>query len=55
MQLLVSLAGIVVLVLIAMAFSENRKAINWRTVGGALLIQACFAAWYYIFQLGKRY
>lgn len=54
MQLLVSLAGIVVLVLIAMAFSENRKAINWRTVGGALLIQACFAALVLYIPVGQK-
>ncbi|PSW20688.1 NupC/NupG family nucleoside CNT transporter [Photobacterium sanctipauli] len=44
MQLLISLAGILVLVLCACALSENRKAINWRTVGGALALQAGFAA-----------
>ncbi|UXI04430.1 NupC/NupG family nucleoside CNT transporter [Photobacterium sp. TY1-4] len=44
MQLLISLAGILVLVACACALSENRKAINWRTVGGALLLQAGFAA-----------
>ncbi|MCG7495313.1 NupC/NupG family nucleoside CNT transporter [Vibrio sp. Of7-15] len=44
MQLFISLAGILVLILCALAFSENRKAINWRTVGGALFLQAGFAA-----------
>jgi CNT family concentrative nucleoside transporter len=44
MQLLISLVGILVLILCACALSENRKAINWRTVGGALLLQAGFAA-----------
>ena len=44
MQLLISLAGIFVLVVCAWALSENRKAINWRTVGGALILQASFAA-----------
>ncbi len=44
MQLLISLAGILVLVVCAWALSENRKAINWRTVGGALFLQASFAA-----------
>ncbi len=44
MQLLISLAGILVLVVCAWVFSENRKAINWRTVGGALFLQASFAA-----------
>lgn len=44
MQLFISLAGILVLVACACALSENRKAINWRTVGGALFLQASFAA-----------
>jgi len=44
MQLLISLVGIVVLILCACALSENRKAIKWRTVGGALFLQAGFAA-----------
>ncbi len=44
MQLLISLIGIAVLILCACALSENRKAINWRTVGGALFLQAGFAA-----------
>ncbi|MDX2321702.1 MAG: NupC/NupG family nucleoside CNT transporter [Moritella sp.] len=44
MQLLISLVGILVLILCAFALSENRKAINWRTVGGALFLQAGFAA-----------
>lgn len=54
MQLLISLAGILVLVLCAYALSENRKAINWRTVGGALLLQASFAALVLYIPLGKR-
>ncbi|PKH06778.1 NupC/NupG family nucleoside CNT transporter [Moritella sp. Urea-trap-13] len=44
MQLLISLVGILVLILCACALSENRKAINWRTVIGALFLQASFAA-----------
>ncbi len=35
--------GIAVLVLIAYAMSENRRAISWRLVGMALLLQAVFA------------
>ena len=30
---------------VAFAFSENRKAIRWRTVGGAFAIQVFIAAW----------
>jgi len=38
------LVGIVVLLLIAVLFSSNRKAINLRTIGGALLLQALIPA-----------
>lgn len=44
MQILIGLIGIVVLILIAVLFSTNRKAINLRTVGLALLIQISIAA-----------
>ncbi|KLV03608.1 transporter [Photobacterium aquae] len=54
MQLLISIAGILVLVLCAYALSENRKAINWRTVGGALLLQAGFAALVLYIPLGQK-
>jgi CNT family concentrative nucleoside transporter len=35
--------GIVILTLIAYAISTNRKSINWRTVGGAFLLQFVLA------------
>ncbi|KJG00431.1 NupC/NupG family nucleoside CNT transporter [Photobacterium angustum] len=54
MQLLITLAGIVVLVLCAVAFSDNRKAINWRTVGGALFLQASFAALVLYVPIGQK-
>lgn len=38
------LVGIAVLILIAIIFSSNRKAINLRTVGGAFALQAAIAA-----------
>jgi CNT family concentrative nucleoside transporter len=38
------LLGIVVFVAIAVALSENRKAINWRLVTAGLLLQLIFAA-----------
>lgn len=44
MDILNSLLGIVVLLAIAFLFSNNKKAINIRTVVGALVIQFCFAA-----------
>ena len=44
MNILMSLVGIVGLLAIAVAFSDNRKAINLRTVGGAFAIQAGLGA-----------
>lgn len=44
MDILNSLLGIFVLLVIAFLFSNNRKAISVRTVVGALIIQFCFAA-----------
>ena len=44
MGILGSVLGIVVLLIIAVLFSNNRKAINLRTVLGALVIQIGFAA-----------
>nr|CDQ33036.1 Nucleoside permease NupX [Virgibacillus halodenitrificans] len=40
MQTLMGLVGVVVVLLIALALSENRRAIRLRTVAGALAIQA---------------
>ncbi|OAN11252.1 transporter [Photobacterium jeanii] len=54
MQLLISIAGILVLVACACALSENRKAINWRTVGGAMFLQAGFAALVLYVPLGQK-
>lgn len=39
-----SFLGILVLLALGYAFSKNRKAINWRTVGGAFAIQLGLAA-----------
>ena len=44
MDIVMSLVGVVTLLLIGFALSNNRKAINVRTVGGALLIQAFFSS-----------
>ncbi|WP_162047051.1 NupC/NupG family nucleoside CNT transporter [Vibrio taketomensis] len=44
MSLFMSLVGMVVLLAIAYAFSSNRKAINFRTVGGAFAIQFILGA-----------
>ena len=43
MNILNSLFGILLLLFIAWLFSENKRSIRWRTVGGALLIQVVFA------------
>jgi CNT family concentrative nucleoside transporter len=44
MHIVMGLMGIISLILIAVIFSSNRKAINLRTVGGAFAIQAAIAA-----------
>ncbi|BDM65072.1 nucleoside permease [Shewanella sp. NFH-SH190041] len=44
MQLLISLIGVVALIAIAWLLSEKRTAINWRTIIGAFVLQAGFAA-----------
>ncbi len=44
MSTLMSVIGIFVLLAIGLLFSNNRRAINFRTVFGALAIQICFAA-----------
>lgn len=44
MQLLIGLIGIISLISIAIFFSSNRKAINYRTVGGAFLLQLIIPA-----------
>ncbi|KPU82985.1 nucleoside transporter NupC [Psychromonas sp. PRT-SC03] len=44
MHIVMGLVGILSLILIAVIFSSNRKAINLRTVIGAFLIQATIAA-----------
>lgn len=44
MSLLMSLVGIVVLIAIAILLSDNRKAINFRMVGGAFAIQFSLGA-----------
>ncbi|WP_022941623.1 NupC/NupG family nucleoside CNT transporter [Psychromonas hadalis] len=44
MHIVMGIVGIISLILIAIIFSNNRKAINLRTVGGAFAIQAVIAA-----------
>ncbi|RTR38526.1 NupC/NupG family nucleoside CNT transporter [Shewanella canadensis] len=54
MQLLISLAGILFLILCGWIFSENRGAIKWRTVIGALTLQAGFAALVLYVPMGQQ-
>jgi CNT family concentrative nucleoside transporter len=41
---MISLLGIAVLILVALALSRRRRAIRWRTVGGAFLLQVAIGA-----------
>ncbi|MGL5147698.1 MAG: Na+ dependent nucleoside transporter N-terminal domain-containing protein, partial [Plesiomonas shigelloides] len=53
MQILISLLGIITLLLIAYLASENRKAINLRTVGIAFLLQFTLGAFVMYSALGQ--
>ena len=53
MNILMSLVGIAVLLGIAFLLSNNKKAINFRTVGGALAIQAAFGGFILYVPVGK--
>lgn len=54
MQILMSLVGIVALLALAFLLSDNRKAINLRTVGGAFAIQAGLGALVLYVPLGQE-
>jgi len=54
MQIVMGLVGVVSLVLIAIIFSNNRKAINLRTVAGAFAIQAAIAAFVILTPFGAK-
>ena len=47
------LLGIIILLGIALLLSDNRKAINFRTVGGAFALQASIAALVLYVPFGK--
>ena len=53
MQIIMGLVGVISLVLIAIIFSNDRKAINLRTVGGAFAIQAAIAAFVILTSFGS--
>lgn len=54
MHIIMGLVGIVSLILIAIIFSSDRKAINIRTVGGAFAIQAAIAAFVILTPFGSK-
>ncbi|OWO81591.1 NupC/NupG family nucleoside CNT transporter [Photorhabdus luminescens] len=54
MQLLMSLVGMAVLILIAVLFSSNYRAIKLRTVVGAFLIQVAIGAFVLYVPAGKK-
>ena len=53
MQVLWGLGGMVFLLLLALAMSENRRNIRWRTVLGALALQVLFGAAVLDWSVGK--
>lgn len=53
MNIIMSLVGVVVLLAIGYLLSNNRKAISYRTVGGALAIQAAFGCFVLYVPIGK--
>lgn len=53
MSLVMSIVGMIVLLLIAVLLSDNRKAINLRTVGGAFAIQFLLGAFVLYVPWGK--
>ena len=53
MNILMSLVGVAVLLGIGFLLSNNKKAINYRTVGGALAIQALFGGFVLYVPFGK--
>ena len=52
---MVSLIGVALMLFIAFVFSAHKKAINWRTVGGAFAIQASVGALVLYFPPGKEF
>ena len=53
MSLVMSMVGMVVLLALAVLLSDNRKAINIRTVGGAFAIQAGLGAFVLYVPVGR--
>lgn len=55
MQRFVGLIGIIVILLIAYFLSNNKKKINYRTIGTALLLQVLFALFIFKVPLGQLF
>jgi CNT family concentrative nucleoside transporter len=51
---LTGLLGIVVLLILAWAFSKNRRVINWRVVGWGLGLQLLFAIFIFVIPAGTK-
>ncbi|MCK5816613.1 MAG: nucleoside transporter, partial [Candidatus Marinimicrobia bacterium] len=51
---LTGLLGIVVLLILAWAFSKNRRVINWRVVGWGLGLQLLFALFIFVIPAGTK-
>ena len=49
----IGLLGMVVIIGIALAFSRDRKAIRWRTVGWAFALQLAFSVVVLFWEKGK--
>lgn len=54
MSLIMSLVGMIVLLAMAVLLSDNRKAINFRTVGGAFAIQFIFGGFILFVPWGQK-
>ncbi|QIZ75938.1 NupC/NupG family nucleoside CNT transporter [Ferrimonas lipolytica] len=54
MNIVMSLVGIIVLIGIALLMSKDRSAINWRTVGGAFVIQAALGGFVLYVPFGQE-
>ncbi|MGL5037944.1 MAG: Na+ dependent nucleoside transporter N-terminal domain-containing protein, partial [Aeromonas sp.] len=53
MHIIMGLVGMITLILIAVLFSSNRRAINIRTVAGAFAIQAALGAFVLYVPVGR--
>ena len=52
---LTGLLGIVVLLILAWAFSKHRRVINWRVVGFGLGLQILFALFVFVIPAGAKF